>query len=217
MRFSWSGYEVSSLLPAGWQEQSVKVAKEHAVFVEIPRASLGPRRNSEGVRLHRGRVRGEVVIEKLPWLFEAYKSTFLELAREYSSEEIVCATDARYGVALNVTTGRDMGFECHVDSNPLEGLLFCTTHARGSGGELVVANSEDARGVSDVDADPATIYPSVGQLIFFDGRLHAHYVRELCNQDTVRVVAAMNYYTSSCPESVKTTEYDSYSSYLRIV
>lgn len=210
MRFSWLGYEVSGLLPKHWQEQAVEVANKYAMFVDIPSSSLGPRKRAGGAPLRRGRVLGEVVVDKLPWLFNAYNSTFLELASKFTTEGIVCATDIRYGVALNVTIGNEMGFECHVDSNPLEGLLFCTTHAPGSGGELVVANSSDASGVGSVDANASIIYPIAGQLVFFDARQHAHYVRELSDQHAVRVVAAMNYYTPSCPESVRAMEDSSY-------
>ena len=40
-----------------------------------------------------------------------------------------------------------MRFECHVDSNPLTGLLFCTDHQ--AGGELVIANDTEAEGVAE--------------------------------------------------------------------
>jgi hypothetical protein len=214
MRFSWLGYEVAGLLPEHWQEQAVEVANKHAIFVDVPGSSSRPREAREGTPLRRGRVPGKIVADRLPWLFDAYSSMFLELASKFTTEEIVCAKDIRYGVSLNVTIGNDMWFECHVDSNPLEGLLFCTTHPPGSGGELVVANRSDAVGVAGVDADSSRIYPITGQLVFFDARQHAHYVRELSDQHAVRVVAAMNYYTPSCPESVRAMED---SSYLRLL
>ena len=43
----------------------------------------------------------------------------------------MAAHDDRYGVVLNVQRGTEMRFECHVDSNPLTGLLFCTDHPDG--------------------------------------------------------------------------------------
>ncbi len=43
-----------------------------------------------------------------------------------------------------------MRFECHVDSNPLTGLLFCTEHA--GGGELVFAHDDAAQtGLDEVE------------------------------------------------------------------
>jgi hypothetical protein len=42
---------------------------------------------------------------------------------------VYAAADERYGTVLNVQRGTAMRFECHVDSNPVTGLLFCTIMA----------------------------------------------------------------------------------------
>jgi hypothetical protein len=42
--------------------------------------------------------------------------------REFKRTPVI----SRYGVVLNVQRGNTMRFECHVDSNPLTVLLFCT-------------------------------------------------------------------------------------------
>ena len=99
-----------------------------------------------------------------------------------------------------------MRFECHVDSNPLTGLLFCTDHPAGSGGELVFAHDPAAADVDAVERDGTVIRPRAGQLIFFDGRQHPHYARSLRSESDLRVVAVMNYYTESCPESTRPPE-----------
>ena len=91
-----------------------------------------------------------------------------------------------------------MRFECHVDSNPLTGLLFCTDHQAG-GGDLVVAHDQDAVGVEAVEQDCSVIRPHAGHLIFFDGKTHPHYARALLSESDVRIVAVMNFYTESCP------------------
>ena len=36
--------------------------------------------------------------------------------------------------------------------------------------------------------------------IFFDGKNHPHYARELSGESDLRIVAAMTFYTKSCPE-----------------
>ena len=95
-----------------------------------------------------------------------------------------------------------MRFECHVDSNPLTGLLFCTDHPVGGGGELVFAHDPAAADIETVDRDCAVIRPHAGHLIFFDGRRHPHYARPLV-QVGVRIVAVMNFYTESYPESTR--------------
>ena len=45
-----------------------------------------------------------------------------------------------------------------------------------------------------------------GQLIFFDGRTYPHYARTLASESDMRVVAVMNFYTASCPESTRPSE-----------
>jgi hypothetical protein len=95
-----------------------------------------------------------------------------------------------------------MRFECHVDSNPLTGLLFCTDHQPGSG-ELVFAHDRAAASVAEVDKDCSVIQPHAGHLIFFDGRQYPHYARPLTDEADVRIVAVMNFYTESCPESTR--------------
>lgn len=115
------------------------------------------------------------------------------------------AADDRYGIILNVQRGTGMRFECHVDSNPLTGLLFCTDHPAG-GGELVVGHDPAAADVDAIERDCSVIRPHAGHLIFFDGRKNPHYARPLALEADVRVVAVMNFYTGSCPESTRPPE-----------
>ena len=118
---------------------------------------------------------------------------------------VVPALDDRYGVVLNVQQGESMRFECHVDSNPLTGLLFLTDHPAG-GGELVVGHNPAAASIEAVERDCSVIRPHAGHLIFFDGKTHPHYARVLRSRSDVRVVAVMNFYTGSCPESTRPPE-----------
>jgi len=97
-----------------------------------------------------------------------------------------------------------MRFECHVDSNPLSGLLFFTDHPQG--GELCFARRLAASGMSGIDEDCSVIRPQTGHLVFFDGRTHPHYARPLIADTDIRVLAAMNYYTESSPESTRPQE-----------
>jgi hypothetical protein len=154
--------------------------------------------------IRRGRVHADKVQHGLPWLYKLYRSDFLDLAVQAWGEPIKAAFDDRYGVVLNVQRGRTMRFECHVDSNPVTGLLFFSDHL--AGGELVVGHDTAAVGVEAVEKDCTAIQPQAGQLVFFDGKTYPHYARPVLSDSDVRVAAVMNFYTESCPESTRPRE-----------
>ncbi len=192
-------YDVIDRLPLGWQDDIRHVAAE-ADIREYPRTPTLSRESEDVTHIRRGRVRADVVQQRLPWLYKLYRDDFLELAEQARAEAIKAAFDDRYGVVLNVQCGKKMRFECHVDSNPVTGLLFFTEHPRG-GGELAVGHDPAAVGIEAVARDCTIIEPQAGQLIFFDGKTHPHYARALLSGSDMRVVAVMNFYTESCPES----------------
>jgi hypothetical protein len=163
------------------------------------------REAADVTHINRGRVRADKVQQQLPWLYKLYRGEFLELVSRARQEPVDPAMDDRYGVVLNVQQGESMRFECHVDSNPLTGLLFLTDHPAG-GGELVVGHNPAAVGVEGVERDCSVIRPHAGHLIFFDGKTYPHYARVLLSESDVRVAAVMNFYTGSCPESSRPPE-----------
>lgn len=196
--------DVNGLLPEGWQIDIGTVAGK-ADFRAFPRTPILSREAPDVSHIERGRVDAETVMEHLSWLYQLYRNEFLELAAEARGEPIDAAADDRYGVVLNVQRGKTMRFECHVDSNPVTGILFLTDHPAGAG-ELVVSHDPDAVGVDEVERDCTPIAPKAGQIIFFDGKTHPHYARRLLDESDVRVVAVMNFYTASCPESTRPPE-----------
>jgi len=203
-RFRWTAFDVTSLLPLNWPDD-IKMVAADADFRDFPRTPVLSR-EAEDVRvITRGRVNAEKVQRRLPWLYKLYRNDFLELANQAWGKPIKAASDDRYGIVLNVQQGNTMRFECHVDSNPVTGLLFFTDHPAG-GGELVVAHDPDAVGVEALEKDGSVIRPQAGQLIFFDGKTHPHYAHVLRSEPDVRVVAVMNFYTDSCPESTRPPE-----------
>jgi hypothetical protein len=199
--FSWTAFDITGQLPDNWQEDIGAIATE-ADFRDFPRTPVLSREAENVAHVARGRVYAHQVQERLPWLYKLYRSDFLELARKTCGESVEAAFDDRYGVVMNVQRGSVMRFECHVDSNPLTGLLFCTDHPAG-GGELVFGNDSGAADMAAVERDRSVIRPHAGHLIFFDGRRHPHYARPLTSESDVRVVAVMNFYTQSCPESTR--------------
>jgi hypothetical protein len=209
LRFGWTTFDVSSRLPVGWQRDIATVAVE-ADFREFPRTPILSREAEDVTRISRGRVHASEVRQRLPWLYRLYRGYFLKLAGETRAGRVAPALDDRYGIVLNVQRGTTMRFECHVDSNPLTGLLFCTDHLAGTGGELVFAHDRGASDVEAVEKDCSVLRPHAGHLIFFDGRRYPHYARPLLTEPQVRIVAVMNFYTESYPESTRPPELNRY-------
>ena len=202
--FHWTTFDLTGQLPPGWHADVIAAAVDADVR-EFPRTPILSREAPEVSHIRRGRVEVDRVQDALPWLYQLYRGDFLELARlAWADKSVEPARDDRIGVVLNVQRGTTMRFECHVDSNPLTGLLFCTDHREG--GELVFAHDKDAASVQAVERDCSAIRPHAGHLIFFDGREHPHYARPLLSEPETRVVAVMNYYTESWPESVRPPE-----------
>jgi hypothetical protein len=202
-RFRWTTFDVNDLLPHGWREDVAALAAD-ADFRRFPRTPVVTREAADVSHIPRGRVHADQVRLRLPWLHELYCGAFLELARAAWPEPVVTGRDARYGLVLNVQRGTSMRFECHVDSNPLTGLLFCTDHE--AGGELIVAHDPTASGLDAVERDCSVIRPHAGHLVFFDARHHPHYAKPLLSESDMRILADMNFYTESCPESTRPRE-----------
>jgi hypothetical protein len=208
LRFCWTTFDVTNLFPEDWQQDISAVAAE-AELREFPRTPVLSREAADVSYVTRGRVHADKVQQRLSWLYKLYRNDFAELAVQARAEPIETALDDRYGVVLNVQKGTTMRFECHVDSNPVSGLLFLTDHPAG-GGELVVSHDPAAVGVDALDRDCSLIRPQAGQLIFFDGNTYPHYARALLSEQEVRVVAVMNFYTRSCPEWTRPAELNSH-------
>lgn len=201
--FRWMTFDLTSLLPGGWQ-QAVAVAASGAEFGQFPRTPSLSREAAHVRTISRGRLHAGDLRRNLPWLYELYQDLFLDLAREVVPDEpVTTAGDDRYGIVLNVQRGTGMRFECHIDSNPLTGLLFCTDHPAGAGGELVFAHDAAATDIVAVERDCSIIRPHAGHLVFFDGRDYPHYARPLTSEPDLRIVAVMNFYTASYPESTR--------------
>jgi len=188
--FRWTTFDLTSSLSRDWQQEIAATAAD-ADFREFPRTPILSREGRDVQHIYRGRVHAAEVRQNLPWLYGLYRGRFLDLAQEVSDEPVMAARDNRYGIVLNVQRGTAERFECHIDSNPLTGLLFCTNHR--AGGELVFAHNPDAASIDAVERDCSVIRPQAGHLIFFDARRHPHYSRPLIAESDTRVVAVMNF------------------------
>lgn len=202
-------FDVEPLLPDGWRGELLDTATAYSRVRDLTGLHRSSREGAQPEPLAIHGVSGGVVAERHPWVSELYAGLFKDLAAEVSGEDVVCARHVGRAAVLNVAFNDGGRYECHVDTNPIEGLLFATDHPRGSGGDLVIANSSVASSPQEVDSDCSIIRPESGKLVLFDGRMHAHYVRPLIT-DPVRVVVAMNFYTPGCSEEDRPEDLDSY-------
>lgn len=171
--FGWAAFDVTWILPGHWQ-QAVRRAANEAEVRPFGRTPVISREADDVQEVVRGRVHADQVASDLPWLCELYRGAFRELGQQAIGCPVYAAADARYGTVLNVQHGTRMRFECHVDSNPLTGLLFCTDHGSGTGGELVFGHDKAARSRAGIERSCSVLRPQSGHLIFFDeiGRAH---------------------------------------------
>jgi hypothetical protein len=208
-RFNWLTFDLSSAMPTGWREEIETVARNDRITKQLVPPHSTSREGSDVTSIQVMTVRGPTVWERLPWLIDFYQGYFRELYEEVTGRKLYPTEDRRYAVVMNVQEGTDR-YECHVDTNPVEALLYVTDHPPGTGGELVVANNVDARSVGEVDKDCTKVYPVAGHLVFFDARRFPHYVRALRTPSTLRVAVGMNYYTDECPEKTRPSDLNDY-------
>lgn len=207
-RFNWLTFDVASVLPDGWQEELKEVARRDRVTKQIVPPHSTSREGQGTPALQIMTVRGVTLSERLPWVVDLYRGYFRDLYQDATGVKIYPAEDKRYAVLMNVQEGTDR-YECHVDTNPVEALLYVTDHPRGSGGDLVVANDVDAHSTAEVDRDCSVLHPVGGQIVFFDARRFPHYVRAM-RDPGLRVAVAMNYYTDECPEATRPADLNEY-------
>ncbi|RPE26908.1 2OG-Fe(II) oxygenase [Kitasatospora cineracea] len=205
--FHWHTYDVGSVLPAGWREELLSLAAAESVRHDF-RPTMSSARERTGTVIRLETVNGETLQQRAPWLERLYLGWFRALAERTIGEALHPTSTANRSLSLNVLRGDGERYPCHVDSNPAQGLLYLTDCTEETGGGLVVARDRTARDVAEVDRDAGVIYPRAGQLYFFDARAHAHYVQPMRDPDGLRAVVTMNYYSQSCPESVRPTGLD---------
>lgn len=201
--FSWKEFDVSHLVNEAQRQEIIDFSfNNHKTRTLRPR-SITSREEDRDLHIPVKTTGGRMIRKELSWLFSLYENEFKVLAQRCSTEEIYTANDDRYAVNINLQKGMEMRYECHVDSNPIEGLLYLTNHPSGSGGELVVSMETNAKGTAQIRSNSKVLYPKSKTLVFFDARDCPHYVEPLAQDDQIRVVVAMNYYTPSCPESAR--------------
>lgn len=208
--FYWYTFDIEHQLTneygEKWDKEIIDYAKDNYKSIPIVPRSITSREMNKNDVINTAVIDGIKVKSELNWLYKLYRHDFLELAKKATKQKLVCAANDLYGINLNVQIGEEMRYECHVDSNPVQGMLYITTHCPDDGGQLHVANNTNAKNINDVMDDCAIIQPAKGTLVFFDARRHSHFVNCLYGENNIRVAAAMNFYTPTSPESHRPTD-----------
>lgn len=170
------------MLPYNWQQHIFTVANSFSERVHLSGEHSTSRETTiDGIDVFM--VDGSIIQERLEWLYSLYRIDLLNLINFYFNELFECSNSVKTSITLNSLRGRGSRYELHVDSNPMTGLLFATTHPPGCGGELVFNTSDGLK----------TIFPTAGQFIIFDAREVPHSVMPLLVDDT-RISIPMNFY-----------------------
>ena len=92
--FHWTTFDLTSQLPPDWHRDVAETAASADVR-EFPRTPILSREAPEVSHIRRGRVEADRVQEALPWLYQLYRSDFLELARfAWDDKSVETARDA---------------------------------------------------------------------------------------------------------------------------
>jgi 2OG-Fe(II) oxygenase superfamily len=171
------------LLPDNWVAQITQVAENNSYFVKLDGKSSTSREPEDTDGAEVFVVEGDVIAEKLNWLHKLYQNDFLDFANKNFNGLYDFAENLKSGTNINLLKGKNARYEWHVDSNPLTGVLFVTTHKENEGGELVFK----------LPNETLTVYPKSGILILFDAREIPHTVLPL-QKEGIRISVPLNFY-----------------------
>lgn len=181
---SWDLNE-SRLLPTGWQKQTIELVEEFGSDTILRGDSSTSREQQSGVEIPVRVVTGDLIFNSSRWLYDLYANQLLSFASKSFGRKLYVATDIRSSININALVGKGQRYERHVDSNPVTGLLFATTHSPDDGGVLVFENESTG--------ERCEVYSNAGTFICFDARTIPHYVSELLI-DIARISIPMNFY-----------------------
>ena len=179
-----------NLLPIGWEEEIFNISQNNSTQVHLDGTHITSRepKNTPGMDVYM--VEGSIIKDQLNWLYMLYSNQILNFANQYFDGNFECSESLDSAITLNALRGKNSRYELHVDSNPMTGLLFATTHTEEDGGELLFVHNDKK----------IVVNPKSGTLLLFDGRGIPHTVLPLKN-DSVRISIPMNYYFENQQQS----------------
>jgi hypothetical protein len=207
-KFEIQDIPVEHFLPRNWRNYTTEFVINNFRNATLTSSSITSREKDKKTRISIKTVNGDLVAQHLPWLYKLYTNRFLDIIKcEFDSTAMI-AEDNLHGISINLQCGTKMRYECHVESNPITGLLYITDHPQGEGGELVIANNISAVGMEEIDLDCTIIHPRSGQLYIFNGYHNPHYARPLLNELDLGIVVVMNYFNNQVSEADRPSDLD---------
>ena len=187
-----------SLLPKNWINQIENVVNKYAQYTTLDGHSSTSREPEGSKPVEVFVVTGDVVKVHLTWLYDLYLSVLREFATKVAGYPVYPSGDEKSAININVLRGKGARYEWHVDSNPLTGILYVTTHTPQDGGELIFK----------LDAEQILVHPEAGMFVAFDAR-HIPHTVALLKSEGVRISIPMNYYHST-EEQDRPADLDTY-------
>lgn len=169
-------------LHPGWEREIIDVADQESSELTFD-GSLSTSLHKQADVIVTRVVRGDVVKSRLPWLYDLYSNDFRLLAERSIGRSLLPSSDVISAVNINVVLANQGGYERHVDSNHVTGLLFVSDTTNHGEGDLTF----------DFSGHLLSIGATPGLLMFFPARDLPHYVK---NRDKSgrRITVVMNYY-----------------------
>jgi len=176
--------DVRELLPQDWVDQIGNISSSVARYATLKGGtSTSLERADTAIRYRL--VDGDQVVSHLPWLVDLYCGKFLQVAQQISGFQLATDLSTTSAVNINVLAPGEGGYEWHIDSNPVTGLLFLSSHLHHEGGMLELRSGDDHL---------LSIEPLAGTLAVFDARLCPH--RVSAPKSGLRISAPMNYFVA---------------------
>ncbi|URW76051.1 2OG-Fe(II) oxygenase [Sphingomonas donggukensis] len=164
------------LLPAGWEETV-------AALADAPECLTLSRTDQWSFSV----VQGDVVCDRLGWLWELYHGVLRDFATRACSRPVVAAARLRSTMTLNILSGPGASSDWHRDNNAVTGLFFATARTDG-GGDLLF---RDAAGRE------SAVTPRPGLFVCFPGAIE-HRVAPIA--DGRRLSLPMVYHDSTADQ-----------------
>jgi hypothetical protein len=203
-RFNAYEVDVHKLLDfhPNWYEEVKEVAATAPIFT-IKGGSVETSMVPLGFDTIYQPTRAKGINDNLPWLAEYFRGPFQLLVQRATGDPTLQLGEGNATLNINYFKQEDfigkqkIGYEMHVDRNPITAILFLTTLDDKEGGKLVLREGRDEN--NKAIGSSLSIRPEAGKLIIFDGNTHPHEVTVITSNQA-RMAVPGDYFSARIPE-----------------